>query len=486
MTEVLAERYELGRLLGTGGMARVVEAHDRLLARRVAVKLLHDDVLANTQSRERFLQEARTAASLSHPNAVAVYDTGRDGKRPYIVMELVEGRTLAEELARVGRLNERTAVGIIAQILDALAAGHRRGLVHRDVKPSNIMLVDPDADGRAGTDHGVPYVKLTDFGIAKYPSADPGMTATGQVMGTPKYLAPEQVDGHPATPRSDVYAVGLVLYEMLAGVPPFEGDSPIALALAHRDQAPAPLAKHRRGLTPAVVAVVERALDKNPEHRYADADQMRAALVAHAVAGPTRLPIPPPRPADTPAPDRTPAGTRMADPAVLDRPRPARRGPAWAVLAVAMLFALLGLLAFSAARNLDAQLPGTPAVGSAEDGSGGGAGAADEGGSTRPDADSAPEDEDVSPRDDTDPDAPSSEEPPDEGGLPEQNPGDTPTQAPGDAPGDGGGSAPDTPTEPAADPEPPAQDPAPEPAADLPGGAARGDGGAQDGSSTAS
>jgi serine/threonine-protein kinase len=444
MTDLLGNRYELGILLGSGGMARVVEGYDRLLARRVAVKLLHDELLADTRLRERFLLEARTAAGFSHPNAVTIYDTGREGRRPFIVMELVEGRTLAEELSRDGRLDERTAVGIAAQVLDALAAAHHQGLVHRDVKPSNIMLAD--AHARTDADDSIPLVKLTDFGIARITSADPGLTATGQVMGTPKYLAPELLDGSPATPRSDVYAAGLVLYEMLAGVPPFDGDNAIAVALAHRDQEPTPLARHRRGLTPAVVAVVNHAMQKDPGRRYANADQMRAALLAHTVtskAGSAR--------ATRAAVVTQPSGASppLADDAILDRQPPRRRSASWAILALAGLLALLGLLAFSAARNAQL-LPSSPTADSS-DSSGESTGATDRITGDEPSAATEERgDGDAGAGGENEPDARATERPsdaePDRGAGAGQDPGQDAGQDPGTDP------RPDPGTDPGQDP----------------------------------
>jgi eukaryotic-like serine/threonine-protein kinase len=262
---LLADRYELAEPLGAGGMAHVVAAYDRLLERRVAVKLIRDELLGDEASRQRLLREARAAAALHHPNTVAVYDVGRD-EQPFIVMELVEGESLADRLAREGRLEAREAVAIAAPVLEGLAAAHDRGLVHRDVKPSNILL--PAAGG----------VKLADFGIAKAVSGVTDLTATGSVLGTPRYLAPEQAAGQGATPASDLYALGAVLYECLAGRAPFEADSPLAVALAHQQQPVPSLVDHVPGVPAALAAVVERALAKRPDDRHHDARAMRTAL----------------------------------------------------------------------------------------------------------------------------------------------------------------------------------------------------------------
>jgi len=319
--DVVGDRYELGALLGAGGMARVLEAHDRLLDRQVAVKMLRDDIATDPGVRDRFLREARTAAKFTHPNAVAVYDTGQDGRNPWIVMELIRGEDLSRRLTASGRLDEAEAVRITDAVLAALEAAHRDGMVHRDVKPGNIMLLD---DGG---------VKLADFGIAKsVQEATAGLTATGQVIGTAKYLAPEQVDGKPASPASDVYATGIVLFEMLTGEPPFTGDSAIAVALAHTRQPVPDLSRLRPDLSPGVVAVVHRALAKDPAERYADAGEMRRGLRGESVAAayaPTAV-------------VSEPTATRVLPPgaAAAGAGRP-RRGFPWVVLLLALL-ALLG------------------------------------------------------------------------------------------------------------------------------------------------
>ena len=282
MTRVLVDRYELGEQLGAGGMARVVAARDRLLEREVAVKLLREEIASSGQ--DRFLREARTAASFTHPHAVAVYDTGRDGDTPFIVMELVDGPTLAEVLAERGRLSPDEAVAVMSQVLAALAAAHRRGLVHRDIKPGNILLPGGHVPRRRDEEPGA---KLTDFGIAKgIEEVGSALTVTGQVLGTPRYVSPEQVSGHPATPRSDVYSAGVVLYELLTGAAPFSGDNPIAVALAHREDPVPRLDRRRKDLDRRLVATVHVALEKDPEKRFAEAGAMRAALLDPHTAPP--------------------------------------------------------------------------------------------------------------------------------------------------------------------------------------------------------
>jgi serine/threonine protein kinase len=308
---VLADRYELGSQLGRGGMATVYEAHDTMLDRAVAVKLLR--VFDQANARQRFAAEARNAARLTHPHAVGVYDVNVSTDRPFIVMELVRGETLEDVLARDGSLDTRSVIAIGCQVLAALHAAHRRGLVHRDVKPANILLPDGKVPSRADE---LPGIKLADFGIAKpMQDATIGLTMAGQVIGTPKYLSPEQVRGQRATPRSDIYATAVVLFEMLAGRPPFEQDSAVGLALAHREDEPPPLGKLRPDLDPELVALIHRALAKDPEQRPADANEMRLALlgVAPAPSGtqvlpdnPTELTPAPPSPGTTDRPRRSP------------------------------------------------------------------------------------------------------------------------------------------------------------------------------------
>jgi serine/threonine-protein kinase len=348
---MLADRYELRQKLGAGGMATVYEAHDELLDRAVAVKLLRSEALSEATARQRFAAEARAAASLTHPHAVGVYDVSSGGDQPFIVMELVRGRTL-QDVMDDGALDDRQVVAVGSQVLMALHAAHRRGLVHRDVKPANILLPGGVVPTRP---EELPGVKLADFGIAKAQTdATVGLTMAGQVIGTPKYLSPEQVKGERATPRSDLYATGVVLYEMLAGRPPFDQDSAVGLALAHREDEPPPLDEIRPDLSPKLVAVVHRALSKDPGQRPADASEMREQLIAAATgaapgtqlldhadastqmvapAAPT-VPVDRTRPADRsrPTTETTPAA-----------PRQSRRFGLW--LAMVLLVGVLGLAA---------------------------------------------------------------------------------------------------------------------------------------------
>ena len=279
---VLDSRFELGNELGRGGMAEVFEATDLRLGRRVAVKLLSLE-LRDPGARQRFEREARALSGLVHPNAIVIFDAGLDGDQPYLVMELVEGPTLAEHLRTRGVLSVRSSTTIATHVLAALGAAHDRGIVHRDVKPSNILL---GSDGRA---------RLADFGIAKS-LADAGadLTATGQVIGTASYLAPEVAIGEPSVPASDLYSVGVVLFEMLTGDVPLRGASPMETLLA-RSSAAAPSMRLLRPDVPVSLdAAIARALDRDPARRFASAAGMRDALTTTDAA--LTLPLEPARP----------------------------------------------------------------------------------------------------------------------------------------------------------------------------------------------
>lgn len=257
-------RYEVGVLLGRGGMGQVYAATDRRLGRPVAVKVLRHDLAGQPAVRRRFETEARAAARLTHPNVVAVYDSGEDDDVPYLVMEQLPGRTLADEFAH-GPLPVERSRELALEILGALAAAHHTGIVHRDIKPANVLLTD---DGHA---------KVADFGIAKTAEAA-DQTLTGQLVATPAYLAPEQVAGEAASPRSDLYALGVVLYEALSGRRPFSGETPLAVLRAVEEACPVPLEQMRPGLPPRLVAVVKRAMARDPLQRFASAAAMTAAI----------------------------------------------------------------------------------------------------------------------------------------------------------------------------------------------------------------
>jgi hypothetical protein len=264
---VLNDRYEVQSTLGRGGMAQVYRANDRVLGRPVAVKILSRKFSGDEKFVTRFRREAQASAGLNHPHVVSVFDTGSHQDLHYIVMEYVEGETLGALMAREGPLPPARAVQIAADVAEALESAHRQDLVHRDVKPGNVMT---DPEGR---------VKVVDFGIARA-AADDTLTQTGLVLGTAAYLSPEQARGDRADARSDIYSLGCVLYEMLAGRPPFTADSSVAMAYKHVNEDPRPLSEVGPEVPPDVQAAVMRALEKDPARRFQTAEEMRATLVA--------------------------------------------------------------------------------------------------------------------------------------------------------------------------------------------------------------
>jgi len=257
----------MGEVIGRGGMAEVFAGTDRRLGRQVAIKLLLPEMASRPDIRVRFEAEARAAASLSHPNAVAVFDTGESEGVPFIVMERLGGETLGDRMA-AGPVDPAWLVTVATEVLGALGAAHAVGLMHRDVKPANILL---GADGRA---------MVADFGIAKsLEVADGGdLTNTGELLGTPAYLAPERLDGIAAGPRSDLWALGVVLYEALAGFKPYSGPTVLATARAVMSGTHQPLSEVRPDLAPGLVATVERAMAQDPSERFASAEDMAEAL----------------------------------------------------------------------------------------------------------------------------------------------------------------------------------------------------------------
>ena len=341
-SEVLSGRYRVGRLLGAGGMADVHEGEDLRLQRPVALKILRPELGHDLDVRRRFEAEARWAANLSHPNIVAVYDVGEDAEQAYLVMELLPGRTLADRI-RTGPLPEPEAVGVIRQVLAALASAHAAGVLHRDIKPANILLA---TDGTA---------KVVDFGIAKAldPQGGPtDQTAVNLVVGTPSYVAPERMQGEPASVASDLWAVGAVLYEALTGDRPFTGDNPVAVALAAQQARMVPVRERRPDLTPATASVVERALRPEPSARFASASAMSDALEA-ATGATVAMAAPLAAGDSTVAMSRTAAmappttvGEALPPPPPPVPPPPRRRitGRQAAIIAVAMLL-VAGLIA---------------------------------------------------------------------------------------------------------------------------------------------
>jgi eukaryotic-like serine/threonine-protein kinase len=346
--EVLAGRYRIEQELGRGGMAKVFKGTDTVLGREVAIKILAPQFAEDPSFVDRFRREAQAAARLNHPNLVSVYDTGSDDGMHFIVMEYVEAKTLADYLAGGSRIMPERAIELAEAVCDALTVAHAQGVIHRDIKPGNIMVT------RAGE------VKVTDFGIARLTSSAETIAQTAAVLGTASYLSPEQAQGQQVDVRTDLYSLGVVLYEMVAGRPPFIGGSAFAVASQHVHEQPVPASKLNPDVTPALDAVIMRALAKNPVNRYGSAQEFRADL-ERVRAG---LPV-----------EATPLLPSNATTQVIDRSRqtavlppqpaaPSRRGPSWTTIAIAVLvLAVLGgglyLLASALLKN---PTPGAPKV----------------------------------------------------------------------------------------------------------------------------
>lgn len=274
---ILARRYELQELIGGGGMADVYKAQDKLLDRAVAVKILHQQYANDAEFVEKFRREATAAAKLAHPNIVNIYDVGEDGGSQYIVMEYVSGPTLKEVIQQKGCLEPIEAVRIAKEIASALESAHRNNLVHCDIKPHNILVM-PDG-----------HIKVTDFGIARAVSAST-MTYSGSVMGSVHYFSPEQAKGTVITTKSDVYSLGVVLYEMLTGQLPFNGETSVSIALKHLQEEPVPIRQLNPSIPPVLEAIVQKAMSKDPADRpsstelYADLNQAKAMLADRGIS----------------------------------------------------------------------------------------------------------------------------------------------------------------------------------------------------------
>ena len=322
--DVVAGRYELEEVVGSGGMSSVYRAHDRVLERTVALKVLHDRLVAQKDVVERFSREAKLVAGLSHHNIVAVIDRGEDNGSPFIVLEYISGENLKELLKRDGPLPVERALELTIEIAGGLAFAHQKGFVHRDVKPQNVLL------------NGKGEAKVTDFGIARPIEAhEGGQTQTGTVLGTCDYISPEQAQGRHVDEHTDVYSLGIVLYELLAGEVPFTGDNFVAVAMQHINAPPPPVTLKRPEVPRRVEAAIEKALDKDPEARFetmaafcAELEGCLAEVRADQNTGATGvLPV-----VKVPRPGGA-------------RPRPPRRRLRWALVAMGSLVLTLAVIA---------------------------------------------------------------------------------------------------------------------------------------------
>lgn len=328
--KVLNSRYELEQLIGTGGMADVYRARDNLLGRTVAVKILHPQFAKDPVFIERFRHEAQAAANLNQPNIVNVFDWGIEGSTYYIVMEYVEGRDLKAIIIAGGPLLPERAVEIAMSICLALDAAHSNGIVHRDIKPQNIIV----------TNEG--QIKVMDFGIARSAGGS-AMTQTGTIMGTAQYISPEQAQGRAADPRSDLYSLGVVLYEMLTGRVPFDGENPVAIAYKHVREDPLPPSLINPDISPELEAVAMKALSKNPENRYQTAMEMRSDLERCLEGSPVyATPVLPP--------GDVARGQTQAFEAGGPQPRGSRTAWIW-VLVIAIFLAGVAVLAYALVSN---------------------------------------------------------------------------------------------------------------------------------------
>src|SRR5690242_18710119 len=334
---LVGARYELGELVGYGGMAEVHRGWDSRLNREVAIKVLRADLARDPSFLNRFRREAHSAAGLNHPSIVSVYDTGEDfdpdgTPQPFIVMEYVQGRTLRDIIKSEGRLPARRAMEIVADVCAALDFSHRNGIIHRDIKPANVMITPQGA------------VKVMDFGIARAVADNSAtVTQTANVIGTAQYLSPEQARGETVDPRSDVYSTGCLLYEMVTGVPPFQGDSPVAVAYQHVRENPTAPSSRVPGLPRALDSIVMKALAKNQLNRYQSAGEMRSDLLRALQDQPVAAEAVMTDAERTQFIRRTPPVAAVPAEAYDDQDR--RNGWLWAAIVLALLVVLGGAIA---------------------------------------------------------------------------------------------------------------------------------------------
>ena len=349
---VLNGRYELQRRVGRGGMAEVYLARDRLLDRPVAIKILFPEFATDPSFVARFRREAQSAANLNHPNIVGVYDWGKERGTYYIVMEYVDGRSVSDILRADGPIEAKRAAGIAADVAGALGFAHHKGVVHRDVKPGNVLITSTGE------------VKVADFGIARAmtASSEENLTQTGSVMGTATYFSPEQAQGKPVDPRSDLYSLGVVLYEMASGKPPFSADSPVAIAYKHVQEPLPSLREKVPGVPAAYEAITVKALAKNADDRYQDGAEMRADLMRFREGRPVKampavaIALSGPRTSATAAvgqgPPVVPSNAGAAGFGSSGPTPGQRRRTGWFFAAILLLLLVLGGLLFAFGRQL--------------------------------------------------------------------------------------------------------------------------------------